>query len=242
MYQTWFRCPQPPPPSKVIVLGHARSMTRGAGGGVLEGASERVSPGVAVQEYSVLVPSSVSAKLWSALSESPSVLVAGEQEWQTLRIRQGKEEPSSFVYPSRGRANRNQRRGSVHGEISERSRQWEETQFITPQTKLFFCRARRSAGWCWAGGGEFEPGDDIVLLAGVFVVTVTRILSLAPCTPLRSCVCCRELCCVFGRPMCFWRPIVWLGLVWYIDADVCAAMVRSCDEERTDSKTTVIMI
>lgn len=39
--------------------------------------------------YTLLAPMSVSAKLWSALSSLPSVVVAGEEDWQTLRIKQG---------------------------------------------------------------------------------------------------------------------------------------------------------
>lgn len=39
--------------------------------------------------YTLLVPLAVSAKLWSALSSPASVVVAGEEDWQTLRIKQG---------------------------------------------------------------------------------------------------------------------------------------------------------
>lgn len=61
---------------KVIVLGHARSIARE----VQE----------SLPEYSVLLPCAVSAKLWSALSGSPAVVIAGEEEWQHLRIKHGK--------------------------------------------------------------------------------------------------------------------------------------------------------
>lgn len=51
--------------------------------------SEEDVPGVGRPYYSLIVPLSISAKVWSTLSASPSVVTAGEEEWQTLRIKQG---------------------------------------------------------------------------------------------------------------------------------------------------------
>ncbi|CBN74309.1 folate-binding protein YgfZ [Ectocarpus siliculosus] len=82
---------------KVLIIGHARPLTRTReeeegvshdAEGVLSGDGERQG----TQQhpyYSVIVPVSVSSKVWSALSASPSVVAAGEEEWQTLRIKQG---------------------------------------------------------------------------------------------------------------------------------------------------------
>lgn len=80
---------------KVIVLGHSRSIatkTSGIGGDNDGGAS---SP-EAVEDFSVVAPRAVSAKLWSALSGLPDVVVAGEEEWQRLRIKQGKHRKEGF--------------------------------------------------------------------------------------------------------------------------------------------------
>lgn len=46
-------------------------------------------PGAGHGYFSVIMPVSISARVWSAISTSPSVVVAGEEEWQTLRIKQG---------------------------------------------------------------------------------------------------------------------------------------------------------
>lgn len=93
----------PPPPlgapfSKVLIIGHARPLTRTTEeeeGGVsrdAEGVLSGEGRGQGTQQhpyFSVMVTVSVSSKVWSALSASPSVVAAGEEEWQTLRIKQG---------------------------------------------------------------------------------------------------------------------------------------------------------
>lgn len=38
---------------------------------------------------SLIVPMAVSPKLWSGLADSPGVVAAGEEEWQTFRIKRG---------------------------------------------------------------------------------------------------------------------------------------------------------
>lgn len=79
---------------KVIVFGHERSTataTKREGVPVVansDGVTE-AEEGL-VTEYSVLLPCAVSAKLWSALSGLPAVVIAGEAEWQHLRIKNGK--------------------------------------------------------------------------------------------------------------------------------------------------------
>lgn len=94
--------------AKVIVMRHSRPMTRGAAlagspvgsttivGGTTPGReTEEALSGVNATgendnaEYTMLVPSPVAASLWSALSTQPSVVVAGEEEWHVLRIKQG---------------------------------------------------------------------------------------------------------------------------------------------------------
>eukprot|EP00903_Cladosiphon_okamuranus_P014642 g13577.t1 len=67
---------------KVTVISHKRPMTRTESprGSVPEGGHAYVS---------VILPACVSARVWSAISASPSVVVAGEEEWQMLRIKQG---------------------------------------------------------------------------------------------------------------------------------------------------------
>ena len=74
---------------KVVVLGHSRSIatkTPGIGGENHVGAPSQGT----VVDFSVVAPCAVSSKLWSALSEVPDVVVAGEEEWQHVRIKQGK--------------------------------------------------------------------------------------------------------------------------------------------------------
>lgn len=64
--------------AQVVVISHKRPMTR------------KQSEQEAAQAYfSLIMPSTVSARVWSAISASPSVVIAGEEEWQTLRIKQG---------------------------------------------------------------------------------------------------------------------------------------------------------
>ncbi|CAB1098325.1 unnamed protein product [Ectocarpus sp. CCAP 1310/34] len=82
---------------KVLIIGHGRPLTRTreeeegvsrAAEGMLLGDGG----GQGTQQhpyYSIIVPVSVSSKVWSALLASPSVVAAGEEEWQTLRIKQG---------------------------------------------------------------------------------------------------------------------------------------------------------
>lgn len=74
---------------KVVVLGHSRSIatkTPGIGG---ENHGDASSQGI-VADFTVVAPWAASANLWSALSELPDVVVAGEEDWQHLRIKQGK--------------------------------------------------------------------------------------------------------------------------------------------------------
>lgn len=74
---------------KVVVICHKRPMTTrqaaedeaGAASGGVQGAGEAY--------YTLFMPASVSAKLWSIISALPSVVAAGVEEWQTLRIKQG---------------------------------------------------------------------------------------------------------------------------------------------------------
>ncbi|CAM9280948.1 unnamed protein product, partial [Laminaria digitata] len=86
--------------AKVTTIRHSRPMTRRAvaedtgGGGGGDGGAAPEGGGVAASSsadayYTLLAPLSVSAKLWSALSSTPSVVIAGEEDWQTLRIKQG---------------------------------------------------------------------------------------------------------------------------------------------------------
>ncbi|CAM9134422.1 unnamed protein product [Ectocarpus fasciculatus] len=78
---------------KVLIVGHARPLTRITEEEGVSRDSEGVEGrGQGTQEhpyYSIIVPVSASSKVWSALSASPSVVAAGEEEWQTLRIKQG---------------------------------------------------------------------------------------------------------------------------------------------------------
>lgn len=69
---------------QVVAISHLRPMTRTESSQGSDGdlSGERST-------YSLIVPSSISAEVWSTLSASPSVVTAGEQEWQTLRIKQG---------------------------------------------------------------------------------------------------------------------------------------------------------
>ncbi|CAM9276701.1 unnamed protein product [Ectocarpus sp. 12 AP-2014] len=82
---------------KALIIGHARPLTRTKeeeegvsrdAEGVLsgDGGGQRTQQH---PHYSIIVPVSVSSKVWSVLSASPSVVAAGEEEWQTLRIKQG---------------------------------------------------------------------------------------------------------------------------------------------------------
>lgn len=68
--------------------------TSGGGGG------GEASEAVGVGYYTLLAPVSVAAKLWSALSSCPSVVIAGEEDWQTLRIKQGIAPSSSTINSS----------------------------------------------------------------------------------------------------------------------------------------------
>lgn len=96
------------PPSKVTTIRHSRPMTRravgesngsgdvGAGAGAAPGEgggevppSESALGSEDACYFTLLAPMSVSAKLWSALSSPASVVIAGEEDWQTLRIKQG---------------------------------------------------------------------------------------------------------------------------------------------------------
>eukprot|EP00752_Nemacystus_decipiens_P011876 g10532.t1 len=68
---------------QVMVISHKRPMTR------KESLQEGNGSGAEQAYFSLIVPSSVSARVWSAVSASPSVVIAGEEEWQMLRIKQG---------------------------------------------------------------------------------------------------------------------------------------------------------
>lgn len=86
---------------KVVVFCHARPMTTrlAAEDGVgassssssssSEGGEGEGVQGAGDAYYTLLIPVSVSAKLWSTISALPSVVAAGVEEWQTLRIKQG---------------------------------------------------------------------------------------------------------------------------------------------------------
>lgn len=70
---------------QVIAIGHKRSMTRT---GHFQ-ATEGVAPGEGHACFSLLMPRSISASVWSALAASPTTVCAGEDEWQHIRIKQG---------------------------------------------------------------------------------------------------------------------------------------------------------
>ncbi|CAM9768188.1 unnamed protein product [Scytosiphon promiscuus] len=75
---------------KVLVINHARPMTRREDSkGTGEVVSEGGVPSGGQACLSLMVPLSVASKVWSALAAAPSVVVAGEEEWQVLRIEQG---------------------------------------------------------------------------------------------------------------------------------------------------------
>lgn len=87
---------------KVIAIGHARPITR-QGGAAQDGdgvpSKGGFNKGGDTKEYTLIVPSSVSGGLWSVLSDLPTVVTAGEEEWQTLRIKQGDIFLFSFEFP-----------------------------------------------------------------------------------------------------------------------------------------------
>ncbi|CAM9112704.1 unnamed protein product [Hapterophycus canaliculatus] len=75
---------------KVLVISHSRPMTRLEDSQSTDsGVSEGGVPSAGQTCLSLMVPLSVSSKVWSALAAAPSVVVAGEEEWQILRIKQG---------------------------------------------------------------------------------------------------------------------------------------------------------
>lgn len=69
--------------TQIMAISHKRPMTR------TWSSHEDSAPGAGQAYFSLIMPSSVSARVWSAISASPSVVIAGEEEWQTLRIKQG---------------------------------------------------------------------------------------------------------------------------------------------------------
>lgn len=84
--------PARPVLSQVLVISHARPMARREDSQPTDaGVSEGGVPSAGQACLSLMVPSSVSSKLWSVLAAAPSVVVAGEEEWQILRVKQGKD-------------------------------------------------------------------------------------------------------------------------------------------------------
>lgn len=92
-------------PLEVIAICHSRPITARARGGSVTQVLDHDKPGGGRRGpddpwFTLVVPAAVATELWSTLSASPSVVTAGEAEWQTLRIRRGENLAAACCHPS----------------------------------------------------------------------------------------------------------------------------------------------
>ena len=80
------------------MINHSRPITTGGREAVAHGRDDTEEPSGTEErtdnpshlyQYTLLVPAAAAAELWTTLLACPSVVTAGEAEWQTLRIKRG---------------------------------------------------------------------------------------------------------------------------------------------------------